>query len=234
VALGNTPRKETNISVEASKSYAFGVRFQHLDKTPVDMEDIVVRLVASEDAYRGGSEVLSLEGVHIGDDAGLVQFQFQAEDLALDPGQYPYDVTIIPESGYSTPVLKGYIEVGNNQDLDASNRYGMVLTGSEVTAIIENGDLVEITIERIDGLSGVVLQMISEFREEVTKDIDRGAAAATEAKAWASQSKYYADELRAWLQSVGFPFWKGTQAEYDALPNPDPLVLYLITDGVAP
>jgi hypothetical protein len=36
--------------------------------------------------------------------------------------------------------------------------------------------------------------------------------------------------MQAWLDNAGFPFWKGTQAEYNAINPKKDEVLYLITD----
>ena len=38
------------------------------------------------------------------------------------------------------------------------------------------------------------------------------------------------DEMREWLDNAGFPFWKGTQAEFDALDKKREF-LYLIVEG---
>jgi hypothetical protein len=230
MAFGNTPRRETNIAVEANKSFAFGILFKAQDGTPVDLSTSTLRFVAAELGHRGGNEVLSVVASTMDENAAMQQFEFQAEDLALPPGSYPYDVTLIPESGYSTPILKGTLEIGSNTDVDTSNVYTSdVTTGSNVTVYLNQHDLVEVTIERVDGLFMLVQELIKDFRDEVIgwqtgilASVDAAAASSTDAA-------YQADLLRGWFNSVGFPFWKGTQAEYDALPTKDPNVLYLIT-----
>lgn len=231
MALGNTPRKETSFYVEASKSYAFGIRFQDADHKPLDLTDCQVRLVATESAYPSGVEVLSVLAVSTDPTTGLAQFNLQADDLALDPGAYPYDVTLIPPTGYSTPILKGYIEIGSNTDQDSSNTYTNIQVGSEVTAVLENGDLIEITIERVDGMYLLVTSIISDFAEAMAAEVEKAAGSASDAADSAELAAGYAEEMQAWLDNAGFPFWKGTQAEYDAL-TPKREVLYLITDAV--
>lgn len=229
MAFGNTPRRETNIAVEANKSFAFGIFFKAQDGTPVDLTDSTLRFVAAELGHRGGSEVLSVVASPMDENTAMQQFEFQAEDLALPPGSYPYDVTLIPSSGYSTPILKGTLEIGSNTDVDTSNVYSSgVSTGSDVTVYLNQHDLVEVTIERVDGLFMLVTEAIRDFKEEIEaasivlqQQVDAAASSATDAA-------NSADELRGWFNSVGFPFWKGTQAEYDAIPVKDPNVLYLI------
>lgn len=235
MALGNTPRRETNIALEASKSYVLGLQFRDASDKPIDLDDSIVRIVVAEGSRAGHLEVLSKEATYVGGSLGLVQFRFQAQDLALDPGSYPYDVTLVAASGFSTPVLKGYFEIGPNADADDSNQFEHIFTGSDISVIVEQGDLIEIRIERVDGLFTLAEQMILDFNETLEGQTAVLDAAVVRATQEADRSGGYASELRAWMAAVGFPFWQGTQAQYDNIPAPDPLILYLIVDeGVLP
>lgn len=231
MALGNTPRRETNISVEASKSYAFGLYFKTPDGLPVDMSGSELRLVAAEPPHVGGIEVLSKVAVSDAPETGFVQFNLQAEDLALDPNSYAYDVTLLPPTGYSTPILKGYIEVGPNTDVESDNVYTGVYVGSDLTVYMEHGDVVQITIERVDGMYTIVSNLIENFADEMSAEVDRAEEFAGAAAESAELSKSYHDDMQVWLDNAGYPFWKGTQTEYEAL-TPKREVLYLITDEV--
>lgn len=228
MALGNTPRRETNIAVEANKSYAFGVWFKSADETPIDLTDSVLRFVATENAYHTGAEVISKVAVPMLDQPDMQQFEFQAEDLALDAGSYAYDITLIPLSGYSIPILKGQLEVGANSDLDTDNVFTDISTGTDIIVDLAGTDVVEVTIERVDGLFMLVKELLEDFRAEIAAaqaSMDAKVAAAAASAQIASDK---AAQLEGWFNSVGFPFWKGTQAEYDAIPVKDPNVLYLI------
>lgn len=228
MALGNTPRRETNIAVEANKSYAFGVWFKSADETPIDLTDSVLRFVATENAYHTGAEVISKVAVPMLDQPDMQQFEFQAEDLALDAGSYAYDITLIPPSGYSIPILKGQLEVGANSDLDTDNVFTDISTGTDIIVDLAGTDVVEVTIERVDGLFMLVKELLEDFRAEIAAaqaSMDAQIAAAAASAQIASDK---AAQLEGWFNSVGFPFWKGTQAEYDAIPVKDPNVLYLI------
>jgi hypothetical protein len=228
MALGNTPRRETNIAVEANKSYAFGVWFKSADETPIDLTDSVLRFVATENAYHTGAEVISKVAVPMLDQPDMQQFEFQAEDLALDAGSYAYDITLIPPSGYSIPILKGQLEVGANSDLDTDNVFTDISTGTDIIVDLAGTDVVDVTIERVDGLFMLVKELLEDFRAEIAAaqaSMDAKVAAAAASAQIASDK---AAQLEGWFNSVGFPFWKGTQAEYDAIPVKDPNVLYLI------
>jgi hypothetical protein len=228
MAIGNTPRQETNIAVEANKSFSFGVWLRTSDGTPVDLTDSELRFVATEQVRRSGLEVLSITAVPMLDQPDMQQFEFQAEDLALTPGAYSYDITLYPPSGYSVPILKGHLEVGINADEDTANTFTNVGTGTDVTVYLKEHDVVQVTVERVDGLFMLVRELIDDFRVEITDMRSAMQAIADTAEASAQTSANYANELRGWFESVGFPFWKGTQAQYDAIPVKDPNVLYLV------
>ena len=228
MTLGNTPRRETNIAVEANKSYAFGVWLKSTDGTPVDLTGSELRFVATEGAYHTGLEVLTKTAVPMLDNLDMQQFEFQARELALTPGTYSYDVTLVPPSGYSVPLLKGQMEVGSNSDSIVNNTYSDVSTGTDVIVQLYGTDVVEVTVERIDGLFLLVKELISDFRDEIAAIKLQIEATAAAAAASAQEAADQAVELRGWFNSVGFPFWNGTQAEYDALPTKDPNTLYLI------
>lgn len=232
MALGNTPRRETTFAVEASKSYAFGLHFKTPDDLPVDLTGCELRLVATEPPHVGGTEVISLVATSSAPVTGFAQFNFQADDLTLEPGSYAYDVTLLPPTGYSSPIIKGYIEVGPNTDLDSSNVYAGVEVGSDVTVFMEHGDVVSITIERVDGLYMVVAALIEDFSEAMAAEVAKAEAAAVESAESADLSKSYHDDMQVWLDNAGFPFWKGTYAEYQAIQHKEE-VLYLLIDEAA-
>lgn len=229
MALGNTPRRETNFAVEASKSFTFSIHFKTADNSTVDLEGAQIRFVAAELAHRGGTEVLEKTATII-ENTSIAQFDFQAEDLSIVPGSYAYDVTLIPETGYSTPILKGVFEIGPNTDEYVQNVFDTGLsTGTDITAILEEHDVVEVTIERVDGLFSLAQELIIDFREEIATKQGVLNATLASANSAAVNAANSADELRHWFNTVGFPFWKGTQAQYDAITTKNPDVLYLIT-----
>lgn len=228
MALGNTPLAETTISVEASKSYTFGLWFKAGDGSVVDLQGSEVRFVATSGPTRRGSEVLSLVGVPVLGQPDMVQFQFQAADLALAPNPYAYDVTLVTPTGYSVPILKGLLEVGANSDEDISNSYSDVSTSADVIVTLVGNDVVQVTVERVDGLFNLVKELLEDFQMKLAAAEANLQQQVVAAGASASNAANSADELRGWMASVGFPFWKGTQAQYDALATKDPNVLYLI------
>lgn len=234
MALGNTPRRETNIAVEASKSYVLGLRFVMSDGAPVDLTGCVLRFVATEPPRRGSVEVLTLIAELDQPAAGLALFKFQAADLSLDPGSYAYDVTLVPPSGYSSPILKGFLTVGANTDLDVSNVFDQLNTTSDITVVMDEHDAITIEIERVDGMFLVVSALIEEFEVDMQKQVDRAAGHSQAALNSANLATAHANEMRAWLDNAGYPFWKGTQAEFDAIQQKREILYLIVDEAVAP
>ena len=230
MALGNTPRRETIISVEASKSYALGMRFVDEDGEPIDLTDCVLRFVATDPPQRGSTEVLNVLATIDLPLTGQALFKFQASDLTLEATSYAYDVTLLPPSGYSTPILKGYLEIGTNTDLDDTNVYEDLNVTTDITVTLGVGDTITIVIERVDGMFLVVSKLIEDFAIEMQKQVDKPADSAQDALGSANRAYGYSEEMREWLDNAGFPFWKGTQAEFDALDKKREF-LYLIVEG---
>lgn len=132
--LGNTPRQETPFFVDANKSFAFGILFEKADGTPYNLMGMGARLVIADSS---GSEVVNVVNDAVDLDNGHIQFNLQAEDLALDPGTYPYDITLTPLEGYTVPLLTGSFEVEANVDLDTSNTYTQVMIAPSIIIVMD-------------------------------------------------------------------------------------------------
>lgn len=222
MALGNTPTNETTITVEASKSYALRMSFVTADGKPIDLTACKVRLVV------GDTYTQLLEYEVDGSPSGVIKFMFQAADLTVDPGAYPYDVTVIAPTGYSTPILKGHLEVGANVDPYDANVYSDVNLGAGVTATVEQSGQVTVAIENIDGMYGVIVDLIDDFNKRLEVAQVSIQNSVKHAQASAESSAAHVAGLMAYMASVGFPYWSGTRAEYEALVNPSSLIMYLI------
>lgn len=155
--LGNTPDSRNDFFLEQGKSFAFTLRF-YLDTeedAPYDLIGATVRLVVSPPPYTDDvAPVLTSVALPIDLDDARVQFQLQAHELDFDPGQYPYDVTLVSANGYSTPVLKGFFNVGWNADDDTSNNYFAALPPEVIDVGIRNGATVRVRIKTADPVVG--------------------------------------------------------------------------------
>jgi len=154
MALGNTPLKRTDIHLEARKSFAMTVRFRYRNDTPADMDGYSVRMAVSEPQHLGGAVVLLKDAAPIDNDPGVFQFSIQASETDLESGSYPFDATFVSDRGYSTPFLKGAIEIGDNADEDASNVYDTADTLDDVLVVLGTGHEIVVCIVQADARKG--------------------------------------------------------------------------------
>ena len=227
MVLGNTPRRETNLAVEASKSYVLGLYFvqqsanESEEPFPLDLTGCEVRFVMADPPQRGAPRFCRCMAVLDQPENGLAQLKFQAADLTLEPGPYAYDVTLYPPSGYSTPILKGYVEIGANTDLYDDNVYTDLNITTDITVMVAGHDSVTIVIERVDGMFLVVSELIEDFAVDMQAQVDAAAASrAGRADLRERGRASYKNAMQVWLNNAGFPFWQGTQAQYDLLQRP--------------
>ena len=200
-----------------------------LPTTPPSDSRCEVRFVMADPPQRGAAEVLSMTAVLDQPETGLAQLKFQAADLALEPGQYAYDVTLYPPSGYSTPILKGYVDIGANTDIYDENVYTNLNITTDITVMVAGHDSVTVIIERVDGMFLVVSELIENFTVEMDAQVAAAAASAQAAMVSENEAWSYKNEMQAWLNNAGFPFWQGTQEEYDLLTKTSD-ILYLIVE----
>jgi microcystin-dependent protein len=159
VILGNTPSSQNDFYLEQAKSFAFTMRFYLKElvndaRVPYPLTDAVVRLAVDQPARLGGAAVINAFAEDLDPENGAVQFRLQAADLDIEPGQYPYDITLLSSNGYTTPVMKGFIHIGSNADDDASNVYSFTNSGVDLGVEIHNGATVAIHLDNPDFLMG--------------------------------------------------------------------------------
>jgi hypothetical protein len=155
--LGNTPTRQTNFFLDRGKSYAFDLLFEDMYDAPFSLVDSDVRIVAEAPEHLGGEEVITKFAVVIDAVLGHVQFQLQAADTYLEPAEYPYDITLLAPTGYSSPVLKGVLVIGANTDDDISNSYAPSEVAPQITVTMHNGATVKVCLPHGVGHNGGVL-----------------------------------------------------------------------------
>lgn len=181
--LGNSPRQRTVLTLEARTSFAFGVKFfNRVDNTAVDLTGATVRLMAAYPARFGGGNAIYLVAEPVGDPAlGIVQFNLQDTQLDLPPGEYEFSVTLVTMVGYSTPVLKGAIEIVANSDTGFLMNYPGISPSTNLAAYVENGQVIEVTVDQVDGLATVINQMVSHV-DDLVETVHQGVQSAEGAR----------------------------------------------------
>ena len=155
MALGNTPSRQHIFQLEQNKSFAFLMKF-HLKEVeddvyvPYSLVGATVRLVARQQEYLGGDIVLQQTAEVVSDEDGVVRFALQATDMDMEPGEYPYDITLLTDNNYTVPVMKGALVIGANVDDDHGNIYDFASPSTEIDVEIHNGATVEVSIKNPD------------------------------------------------------------------------------------
>lgn len=152
--LGNTPVQRTNIYLDRGKSYALDLVFETKDYEPFDLTGFTVRIVVASPPHFGGEDIILMTAVHLDSVAGVVQFPLQAAQLLLEPGEYPYDITLLGVNGYSSPVVKGYFLIGFNTDSDVSNTYPGANQSQAIRVTMEGRNVIHVCLEYADGIKG--------------------------------------------------------------------------------
>ena len=120
--LGNSPTKATMLRVEARKSFSLGVWIRDDKGRLADLTGCELVIVAKrDDETTDDTENLLLNGKNavISDPRrGYCRFELQAEDLALDAGNYPYAI-VLRANGYSSVIVKGDLEVVANPETES-------------------------------------------------------------------------------------------------------------------
>jgi hypothetical protein len=81
----------------------------------------------------------------------------------------------------------------------------------------------------VDGMFLVVSELIENFEIAMHVQVDAAAGSAQDALSYANEAEGYKNEMQVWLNNAGFPFWQGTQAEYDLITKTSD-ILYLIVE----
>lgn len=123
--LANTPREASVLELEQRKSFAVSVAFEEPNGAPIDLTNAVVVFTAALPA--GTLERTATIAMPA---AGVAVVALQAADLAVDPGTYPFAVTL-RVSGYSLVVVKGELRVLANPETSSA---GSAYAGSGAAA----------------------------------------------------------------------------------------------------
>lgn len=131
--LSNSPEESLVLRLEARKSFTFGVRFRDANGKPVDITGADIRFTAARvHADNEIATVFWVQAVLTESALGLARVDIQAADLALDPGSYPFALTVV-NGGYSSVVAKGLVELQANVEVSAVGQTFM--TGDPATTL---------------------------------------------------------------------------------------------------
>lgn len=124
-SVTNSPQSLTSIRLEARKSFSLGLWVQDVHGRAADLSGCTLRMVVKREPYSAldtndsDNLITSDEAVHDDSEMGYVVLNLQASELDLSEGEYPYVVVMVTSEGYSTTLLKGYVEVVGNPEFQS-------------------------------------------------------------------------------------------------------------------
>ena len=134
------------IRLEQRKSYTFTVHVIGPDGSPIDCTGSTFSFVAERSTYPN-EVVLDLAPTRMMGPKGFLTFDIQASELELDPGEYPYAITMRTPDNYSLVIAKGNLELIHNPETGSTQHsFPIKETIEGVEAVIRGRDLVKVTI----------------------------------------------------------------------------------------
>jgi hypothetical protein len=174
------------MTLEARKSFALGLNFKRATSgAALDLTGATVRMVLAQPAHRGGTVLMTKTAQAVSLAQGAVQVELQAVDLDLAAGEYPFDITLVSANGYSSPVMKGVVDVRSNVDLDTTGTYTGINPSTSLAVSVEQGNVVEVHVDKVDGLYVVVSTMIADFDTQMQAKLQAAGVSEDNAAAWA-------------------------------------------------
>lgn len=146
--LSNVPRSVASLRVARAKSYAFGLEFKRRsDELAHNLTGAEVRFRVRNPKRKGGAMVVSVDADIYDANDGLAQVNLQASDLDLPAGDYPFSLSLLGASGYSSLVLDGTLTIVDNaEDESTTDTYADVDPFTSLVAWMESGDVVQVQV----------------------------------------------------------------------------------------
>lgn len=123
--LGNSPERLTTFRLELRKSFSFSMRIQDAKCKPVDVTDYRFTFVMKQPPFQYSdledltNIIVNSEGILEDPTKGFIRFNFQASDLNVKPGEYPYAIVMNSPDEYSSVIVKGVAQLVENTEFSS-------------------------------------------------------------------------------------------------------------------
>lgn len=104
------------LRLEVLKSFTFNVKVKDHRGRPLDIGGTSFRFVAQDNRYPYDNFITKHPSI-IEPAQGFVKFDFQAAELDMPSGEYPYVLVMTLEDGYSLVIMKGTLQLLDNPDV---------------------------------------------------------------------------------------------------------------------
>lgn len=170
--LGNSPRQHTVVRVEARKSFSMAFTVEKRNGAPVNLTGCTIRFVLAQPKHRGGA-VLVTKTLTLHDaENGLAWLDVQASELDLTEDEYPFAITLVTATSYSSLTVKGVFSVQENVD-PAEDVHIADIPPQGLTAILS--DTNQVTL-RLDHVPDIDLQLAAAAAEAAAASATAAAA----------------------------------------------------------
>lgn len=123
-SISNTTNQLTQLVLERARSFALDMVFKPADERgEVDLTGSTITFTMLQPVRQGTGVVLTKVATLTSPTTGNAQLAFQALDLDLAPGIYPYSVTYVDAVAFSSTVMKGEVQILSNTDPLTANVY---------------------------------------------------------------------------------------------------------------
>jgi hypothetical protein len=117
--IGNGPRQQTVLRLQARKSFAVGLWVTDRTGKPLDISQTEIRFVMSRNEDIGsGTPLVSKDARLMASGLGFARIELQASDLNFRPGEYYYSI-VMSDEGFSTTIVQGVVALEANSDNSA-------------------------------------------------------------------------------------------------------------------
>lgn len=144
--VGNTPKQQTVLRLEARKSFALALWIEDQNGRKLNISGTEIRIIAKKRPYTDETPNLILNDTAItsNPEVGYARFELQASDLDWDPGEYDYVVTLL-DDGYSSVLLRGVIDLQQNTDFDTvDDQYSGVNPSTSLKVVMRESVVIHV------------------------------------------------------------------------------------------
>ena len=135
--------------LEQSKSFSFNVQIMDPRGRKIDCTGCVLRFTMERSTYPQAVVLSKLPGSK-DEELGFYTFNFQAKELELAEGEYPYAIVLTSPDGYSIVIAKGQVQIMHNPDTSAlGETYTTDRAVEGIEAVLRGQDLVRVTIGNV-------------------------------------------------------------------------------------
>lgn len=151
-SIGNSPQQHTVLRLEARKSFVLGVLITNPHGRPADLEGCKLTIVAKPPNAVAQDDDANLlaqdaEAILVAPELGYARFELQAATLDHEPGEYPFAIVLVTDSGYSSVLVKGTLDLQQNTEVSSVGHYFSAgLDSQRIDVVLQGRNVVHVSL----------------------------------------------------------------------------------------